>query len=85
MELPKNQVKRKVSDALLAWVNLGRIERALQGKLASFYEKFNLTQSQFEVLSLLWVNPDGLSQKEITERLQWSKGTNLVIFCNFIK
>ena len=74
MELLKNQVRRKVSDSLLAWVNLSRVEAAMQAILAQTYKRFNLTSPQFEALAILWVNPDGLTQKEITEKLQWSKG-----------
>ena len=74
MILSKNQVSRKKSDSLLAWINISRIEAKVQIMLARSYNKFNLTQPQFEVITLLWVNPEGLSQKEITERLQWTKG-----------
>ena len=74
MKLLKNQVRRKVSDSLLAWVNLSRVEAAMQAILAQTYKRFNLTSPQFEALAILWVNPDGLTQKEITEKLQWSKG-----------
>ena len=74
MRLSKNQVSRKKSDSLLAWTNISRIEATIQIMLAQSYNKFNLTKPQFAVITLLWVNPEGLSQKEITERLQWTKG-----------
>ena len=74
MQISKNQVSRKKSDSLLAWINISRIEAFVQAKLSQSYKKFNLTQPQFEIIALLWVNPEGLSQKEITERLQWTKG-----------
>ena len=74
MKLSNNQVSRKKSDSLIAWINISRIDSAIQIKLAQSYNKFNLTQPQFDVIALLWVNPEGLSQKEITERLQWTKG-----------
>lgn len=74
MQISKDQVSRKKSDSLLAWINISRIEAFVQAQLSQSYKKFNLTQPQFEIIALLWVNPEGLSQKEITERLQWTKG-----------
>ena len=74
MQISKDQVIRKKSDSLLAWTNISRIEAFMQAQLSQSYKKFNLTQPQFEIIALLWVNPEGLSQKEITERLQWTKG-----------
>jgi len=74
MQLSKDQVSRNKSDSLLAWTNISRINAANQIKLAKSYNKFNLTQPQFEIIALLWVNPEGLSQKAITERLLWTKG-----------
>lgn len=74
MQLSKDQVSRSKSDSLLAWTNISRINTANQIKLAKSYHKFNLTQPQYEIIALLWVNPEGLSQKAITERLLWTKG-----------
>ena len=85
MELLKNQVRRKVSDSLLAWVNLSRVEAAIQSELAQTYKRFNLTSPQFEVLAILWVNPDGLTQKEITEKLQWSKGNTSGVLLRMVE
>ena len=74
MKLSINQVRRNKNDSLLAWTNISRINAANQIILAKLYIKFNLTQPQFEIIALLWVNPEGLSQKAITERLLWTKG-----------
>ena len=85
MELLKNQVRRKVSDSLLAWVNLSLVEAAMQSELAHTYKRFNLTAPQFEALAILWVNPDGLTQKEITEKLQWSKGNTSGVLLRMVE
>ncbi len=84
MKLSKNQVSRKKSDSLLAWTDISHIEATIQIMLAQSYNKFNLTQPQFEVITLLWVNPEGLSQKEITERLQWTKGNTSGILVRLV-
>lgn len=85
MQLFKNQVRRNLNDSLLAWKNLSRIESAMQAKLAEQYKRFNLTQPQYEVLALLWVNPEGLTQKEITEKLQWSKGNTTGVLVRMVE
>ncbi len=85
MQLFKNQVRRNLNDSLLAWKNLSRIESAMQTKLAEQYKRFNLTQPQYEVLALLWVNPEGLTQKEITEKLQWSKGNTTGVLVRMVE
>jgi len=85
MKLFKNQVRRNLNDSLLAWKNLSRIESAMQAKLAGHYKRFNLTQPQYEVLSLLWVNPEGLTQKEITGKLQWSKGNTTGVLVRMVE
>ena len=85
MELSKNQVRRKKSDSLLAFTNISRIEAAMQVRLSRYYQKFNLTLPQFEIIGLLWVNPEGLSQKEITERLQWTKGNTSGVLVRLVE
>lgn len=85
MKLFKNQVRRNLNDSLLAWKNLSRIESAMQIKLAEQYKRFNLTLPQYEVLALLWVNPEGLTQKEITEKLQWSKGNTTGVLVRMVE
>ena len=85
MKFFKNQVRRNLNDSLLAWKNLSRIESAMQAKLAEQYKRFNLTQPQYEVLSLLWVNPEGLTQKEITAKLQWSKGNTTGVLVRMLE
>jgi len=85
MKLIKNQVRRNLNDSLLAWKNISRIESAMQTKLADQYKRFNLTKPQYEVIALLWVNPEGLTQKEITEKLQWSKGNTTGILVRMVE
>ncbi len=85
MKLFKNQVRRNLNDSLLAWKNLSRIESTIQTKLAEQYKRFNLTQPQYEVLTLLWVNPEGLTQKKITEKLQWSKGNTTGVVVRMVE
>lgn len=85
MKLFKNQVRRNLNDSLLAWKNISRIESAMQSKLAKQYKRFNLTLPQYEVLALLWVNPEGLTQKEITEKLQWSKGNTTGVLVRMVE
>ena len=85
MELSKNQVRRKKSDSLLAFTNISRIQAAMQDRLSRYYQKFNLTLPQFEIIGLLWVNPEGLSQKEITERLQWTKGNTSGVLVRLVE
>ena len=85
MQLFKNQVRRNLNDSLLAWKNLSRIESAMQAKLSEQYKRFNLTRPQYEVLALLWVNPEGLTQKEITEKLQWSKGNTTGVLVRMVE
>ena len=85
MKLFKNQVRRNLNDSILAWKNLSRIESAMQSKLAKQYKRFNLTKPQYEVLALLWVNPDGLTQKEITRKLQWSKGNTTGVLVRMVE
>ena len=85
MKLFKNQVRRNLNDSILAWKNLSRIESAMQSKLAKQYKRFNLTKPQYEVLALLWVNPDGLTQKEITRKLQWSKGITTGVLVRMVE
>lgn len=85
MQLFKNQVRRNLNDSLLAWKNLSRIESAMQTRLAEQYKRFNLTKPQYEVLALLWVNPEGLTQKEITEKLQWSKGNTTGVLVRMVE
>jgi len=85
MKLFKNQVRRNLNDSMLAWKNLSRIESAMQSKLAKQYKRFNLTKPQYEVLALLWVNPDGLTQKEITRKLQWSKGNTTGVLVRMVE
>lgn len=85
MKLFKNQVRRNLNDSLLAWKNISRIESAMQIKLAKQYKRFNLTLPQYEVLALLWVNPEGLTQKEITEKLQWSKGNTTGVLVRMVE
>lgn len=85
MKLSKDQVNRKKSDSLLAWTNISRIAASMQVQLSQSYKKFNLTQPQFEIIALLWVNPDGLSQKEITERLQWTKGNTSGVLVRLVE
>lgn len=85
MELSKNQVRRKKSDSLLAFTNISRIQAAMQDRLSRYYQKFNLTLPQFEIIGLLWVNPEGLSQKGITERLQWTKGNTSGVLVRLVE
>jgi len=85
MELSKNQVSRKKSDSLIAWTHISRIEASMQVLLSKSYQKFNLTQPQFEIIALLWVNPEGLSQKEITKRLLWTKGNTSGVLVRLVE
>ena len=85
MKLVKNQVRRNLNDSLLSWKNISRIESAMQIKLAKQYKRFNLTLPQYEALALLWVNPEGLTQKEITEKLQWSKGNTTGVLVRMVE
>ena len=85
MRISKDQVSRKKSDSLIAWINISRFEATMQVQLSQSYNKFNLTQPQFEIIALLWVNPEGLSQKEITERLQWTKGNTSGVLVRLVE
>ncbi len=85
MKLTKDQVSRKMRDSHLAWVNISRIEATMQDQLARSYKKYNLTRPQYDIIALLWVNPEGLSQKEITERLQCTKGNTSGVLVRLIE
>ncbi len=74
MDKIRNQVTRQVSDSLLAYVNLSRVYNEIDDQIARTLKRYMLTTAQFQVLSQLWVNPEGLTQNQITAKLQWTKG-----------